>query len=76
MLCIVQRITRYPLLIQQIAHYTSASESTDHSEQEAIEQAKDLSKKLLDNINETIRDQEGRETLQKLSDGGLWIGQG
>ncbi|TFK20128.1 hypothetical protein FA15DRAFT_600278 [Coprinopsis marcescibilis] len=72
----MQRVTRYPLLIQQIAHYTSQSESTDHSEQEAIEQAKDLSKKLLDNINETIREQEGRETLQKLSEGGLWIGQG
>jgi hypothetical protein len=38
--------------------------------------ALELSEKLLGNINETIREQEGREILQKLSAGGLWIGQG
>ncbi|KAG2021075.1 signal transducer [Coprinopsis cinerea AmutBmut pab1-1] len=72
----MQRITRYPLLIKQIAHYTSASESAEISEQKAIAEAKELSEKLLDSINETIRDQEGKETLKKLSEGGLWIGQG
>jgi len=73
---IVQRITRYPLLIKQIAHYTSASESVDALEQKDMAEALDISEKLLGSINETIRDQEGREVLEKLSAGGLWIGQG
>lgn len=72
----MQRITRYPLLIKQIAHYTSASDSPDKDEQRDIAEATELSEKLLGSINETIRDQEGQETLKKLSDSGLWVGQG
>ncbi|KAF6758250.1 Dbl homology domain-containing protein [Ephemerocybe angulata] len=72
----MQRITRYPLLIKQIAQYTSASESVDTVEQKDMSKALELSEKLLGSINETIRDQEGKEILQKLSAGGLWIGQG
>ena len=60
-----------PLLtfIQILAH-TSAQD-----EQESIKHALELSVKLLDNINEAIRDQEGRETLKSISQN-LWIGQG
>ena len=72
----MQRITRYPLLIKQIAHYTSTSDAADSSEHVAIAEALDLSEKLLSSINEAIRDQEGSDTLRKLSEGGLWIGQG
>jgi hypothetical protein len=72
----VQRITRYPLLIKQIAHYTSASETVDAVERDAMSNVLEQSEKLLGSINESIRDQEGEEILQKLSAGGLWIGQG
>lgn len=66
----MQRITRYPLLIKQILHYTEVGE-----EHEAIKSARDISEKLLDHINETIRDQEGMATLKEISQY-LWVGQG
>ncbi|KDR82039.1 hypothetical protein GALMADRAFT_240494 [Galerina marginata CBS 339.88] len=66
----MQRITRYPLLIKQILQYTELGE-----EFEGIRTARDMAEKLLDHINETIREQEGHETLKKISQN-LWIGQG
>jgi hypothetical protein len=66
----VQRATRYPLLIKQILTYTALGEEHDN-----IEAAHDMSQKLLEHINETIRDQEGHELLKKISEN-LWIGQG
>lgn len=56
--------------MDQILHYTEAGE-----EQQAIKKSQDISEKLLDHINETIRDQEGREKLKQVSEN-LWIGQG
>ncbi|OBZ75962.1 Actin cytoskeleton-regulatory complex protein pan1 [Grifola frondosa] len=66
----MQRITRYPLLIKQILHYTEAGD--DHVQ---IEKAQEMAEKVLRHINETIREQEGREKLRYISKN-LWIGQG
>jgi len=66
----MQRITRYPLLIKQILHYTEPGD--DHKQ---IQQALDMAEKVLSHINETIREQEGRERLRVISND-LWIGQG
>lgn len=66
----MQRITRYPLLIKQILQYTETG-----AEHDAVAAARDMSEKLLDNINETMREQENQETLRKISQN-LWIGQG
>ncbi|KAF8801450.1 hypothetical protein BYT27DRAFT_7198246 [Phlegmacium glaucopus] len=66
----MQRITRYPLLIKQILQYTEVGE-----EYEAIKTACRMAEKLLAHINETIRDQEGAETLKKISQH-LWVGEG
>ncbi|KAJ4490290.1 hypothetical protein J3R30DRAFT_3278216 [Lentinula aciculospora] len=66
----MQRITRYPLLIRQISHYTSAGEEKD-----SIDRSMEIAEKILDHINETIRYQEGQETLKRISQN-LWIGQG
>ncbi|KAG5637919.1 hypothetical protein H0H81_002680 [Sphagnurus paluster] len=66
----MQRITRYPLLIKQILNHTE-----NPTERSDIQQAVDVAEKILDHINETIRDMEGRETLRVLSQN-LWIGQG
>ncbi|KAI0261797.1 hypothetical protein BC834DRAFT_925418 [Gloeopeniophorella convolvens] len=66
----MQRITRYPLLIKQILHYTEPDQdraSTEHALRTA--------EKILNNINEAIREQEGRDRLKNLSQD-LWIGQG
>ncbi|KAJ3827567.1 hypothetical protein F5880DRAFT_1609212 [Lentinula raphanica] len=66
----MQRITRYPLLIRQISHYTSPGEEKD-----SIERSIEIAQKILNHINETIRYQEGQETLKRISQH-LWIGQG
>lgn len=65
----MQRITRYPLLIKQILHYSEAAD-----ERKLIESSLDISEKLLNHINETIREQEGYERLRQLSH--IWIGEG
>ncbi|KAJ7215327.1 hypothetical protein B0H12DRAFT_1032603, partial [Mycena haematopus] len=53
-----------------ILHYTEPGE-----EHKAIQKAIGISQKILGHINESIRDQEGRETLKRISQN-LWIGQG
>ncbi|CDO71918.1 hypothetical protein BN946_scf184940.g65 [Trametes cinnabarina] len=66
----MQRITRYPLLFKQIIHYTEPDDDRTQ-----IERAREMAEKVLNHINETIRDQEGRERLKEVSKD-LWIGQG
>ncbi|EKM56122.1 uncharacterized protein PHACADRAFT_209619 [Phanerochaete carnosa HHB-10118-sp] len=66
----MQRITRYPLLIKQILQYSEASD-----ERKRIQASLDIAEKLLSHINETIREQEGRERLRQISRN-LWIGEG
>lgn len=63
-------MTRYPLLIRQILHYTEPS-----SERDQVQKSLFLVEKILEQINEAIRFQEGRETLKEISQN-LWIGQG
>ncbi|OCH86200.1 hypothetical protein OBBRIDRAFT_797422 [Obba rivulosa] len=66
----MQRITRYPLLIKQILHYTDPSD-----DRKQVERALKMAERILEHINETIREQEGRERLRAISRD-LWIGQG
>ncbi|PIL33059.1 transporter [Ganoderma sinense ZZ0214-1] len=66
----MQRITRYPLLFKQIIHYTEPSE-----DRSSIERAQQMAQTVLEHINETIRDQEGKERLREISKD-LWVGQG
>jgi hypothetical protein len=49
--------------------------SQDPTETTAIERSIQSAERILDHINETIRDQEGRERLKDVSQH-LWIGQG
>ncbi|KAI0027714.1 hypothetical protein K488DRAFT_60641, partial [Vararia minispora EC-137] len=66
----MQRITRYPLLIKQILHYTEPDEDSKRTEH-----ALHTAEKILGHINEEIRSQENRERLKELSQD-LWIGNG
>jgi hypothetical protein len=66
----VQRITRYPLLIKQILQYTELDQ-----DREPTERALHTAERILDTINEAIREREGRDRLKALSQD-LWIGQG
>ena len=66
----MQRITRYPLLIKQILQYTELDQ-----DREPTERALYTAERILDTINEAIREREGRDRLKALSQD-LWIGQG
>lgn len=66
----MQRITRYPLLIKQIIQYTEPDE-----DRTLTERALRTAERILGEINEAVREQEGRERLKALSQY-LWLGQG
>jgi len=63
----MQRITRYPLLIKQILHYTKPDQ-----DKEQIERSLETAETLLGTINEHIREQEGQQRLEELANR-LWI---
>ncbi|KAH9053752.1 hypothetical protein EDB87DRAFT_1650194 [Lactarius vividus] len=66
----MQRITRYPLLIKQIMQYTEPDE-----DRALTEHALRTAERILGDINEAVREQEGRQRLKVLSQY-LWLGQG
>jgi hypothetical protein len=57
-------------MLCQILHHTQPSPERDD-----IQKSLNIAEKILDNINETIREQEGQERLREISKN-LWIGQG
>lgn len=64
----MQRITRYPLLLKQIAHYTRPDQDL-----ELVQKAKGYAETTVAHINENVREAEGNERLRVLSDD-LWVG--
>ncbi|KAL7419920.1 hypothetical protein Q5752_005838 [Cryptotrichosporon argae] len=64
----MQRITRYPLLIRQIIHYTAPEQDLA-----AVERALGVAEVTVARINEGVRAAEGDERLRELSDD-LWVG--
>ncbi len=66
----MQRITRYPLLIEQVLRHTEP----DHPDHAALQSALASAQALLNKTNESIRAGEEAELLRKLSET-LYIGQ-
>ncbi|RXK39792.1 hypothetical protein M231_02985 [Tremella mesenterica] len=64
----MQRITRYPLLLKQILHYTEPDQDIS-----SVERALRIVESIVARINEGIREVEGQETLKMLSED-LWVG--
>ena len=64
----VQRITRYPLLIKQIIHYTEPDQDLY-----AVQDSLNTVEGIVAGINEEVREVEGLERLRVLSED-LWIG--
>lgn len=58
------------LTAPQIIHYTEAGDDRTQ-----IEHSQQMAENVLAHINETIREQEGRERLKEVSKD-LWVGQG
>ena len=54
----------------QVLHYSEVAE-----ERAQVEAALDMAEKILHHINESIREQEGKERLRNISRN-LWIGEG
>lgn len=65
---LVQRITRYPLLLRQILHYTGEDQDF-----QSIHNALNEAENIVGAINESVREAEGAERLRVLSED-LWIG--
>lgn len=68
MLTSVQRITRYPLLLKQIIHYTDEDQDLP-----LLKDALITVENIVGRINESVRENESRERLRILSED-LWIG--
>ncbi|KAJ1309363.1 hypothetical protein OPQ81_006142 [Rhizoctonia solani] len=66
----MQRITRYPLLMKQILHHTQVE-----AERAQISHAIQTTERILEGVNEAIREREGAERLGEISKG-LYVGQG
>ena len=64
----MQRITRYPLLLKQIIHYTAADQDLVQ-----VQHALHTVEGIVSMINEDVREAEGQERLHMLSED-LWIG--
>ncbi|KAI6037322.1 Dbl homology domain-containing protein [Pisolithus microcarpus] len=79
----MRRLTRYPLLIRQIPQYAdpptpspdlsmvprlTLSLPTEHAERESIANSLACAERILEEVNETIRDREGRERLGEVSE--------
>ncbi|WRT65306.1 uncharacterized protein IL334_002249 [Kwoniella shivajii] len=71
----MQRITRYPLLIKQIIHYTDpfGPSSEPNADLPHVQNALEMVERIVGQINESVRDAEGDERLKALSEN-LWIG--
>lgn len=58
----IQRVTRYPLLIEKILKHTS----TNHSDYSSMKQAVDIARQLNERINQQISEQESSSRLDWL----------
>ncbi|KIK17880.1 hypothetical protein PISMIDRAFT_684832 [Pisolithus microcarpus 441] len=79
----MQRLPRCQLLIRQISQYTdpptptpdlsmaprlAPTLPTEHAERESMANSLECAERILEEVNETIRDQEGRERLGEVSE--------
>ena len=58
----MQRITRYPLLIKQILHYTPK----EHQDSQYLRDSLAISENLLKRANEAAKEQESTDRLKEL----------
>lgn len=65
---VVQRITRYPLLIKQISHYTEPDQDLS-----LVDKSLTTIEGITSRINESVREAESQDRLRVLSED-LWVG--
>ena len=62
----LQRLTKYPLLFQSLYSITTQVDPDNEAEVQAIQKALDLSKRILDHVNQAVRIAEDAHKLQTM----------
>lgn len=62
---VLQRLTKYPLLFESLAKISNSTSPADN-EKEAIQRARELSRRILDHVNQAVREAEDTHTLQTI----------
>ncbi|XP_055531941.1 uncharacterized protein LOC129722502 isoform X2 [Wyeomyia smithii] len=72
---VLQRLTKYPLLFDNLYNFTVRSQPDNEAEAQAIKKALDSSKRILDHVNQAVRTEEDNHKLitiqRKLDKSGL-----
>ncbi|XP_053684718.1 rho guanine nucleotide exchange factor 11 isoform X2 [Sabethes cyaneus] len=72
---VLQRLTKYPLLFDNLYNFTVRSQPENEAEAQAIRKAHDSSKRILDHVNQAVRTEEDNHKLltiqRKLDKSGL-----
>lgn len=62
---VLQRLTKYPLLFESLAKI-SVNAPDNEKEAQAIQRARELSRRILDHVNQAVREAEDTHTLQTI----------
>lgn len=60
---VLQRLTKYPLLFESLAKITISVIPDNEKEAQAIQRARELSRRILDHVNQAVREAEDTHTL-------------
>lgn len=63
---VLQRLTKYPLLFESLLKITSNIAPDNEKEAQAIRRARELSRRILDHVNQAVREAEDAHTLQTI----------
>lgn len=63
---VLQRLTKYPLLFESLSKISTNDAPDDEKEAQAIQRARELSRRILDHVNQAVREAEDTHTLQTI----------
>lgn len=63
---VLQRLTKYPLLFDSLVKISIKVEPDNEKEAQAIHRARELSRRILDHVNQAVREAEDTHTLQTI----------
>lgn len=63
---VLQRLTKYPLLFESLAKISVSVAPDNEKEILAIQRARELSRRILDHVNQAVREAEDTHTLQSI----------
>lgn len=63
---VLQRLTKYPLLFESLVKIFVKVEPDNEKEAQSIQRARELSRRILDHVNQAVREAEDTHTLQTI----------